>query len=47
MLIDPSVVNEEVISIGSGIRGTAIILRSEDLLNGLPDAEIAPLSETA
>jgi Cys-tRNA(Pro)/Cys-tRNA(Cys) deacylase len=46
ILIDPSVLNEAEVSIGSGLRGTAIILRSEDLLNGLPDAEVTALSET-
>ena len=43
VLIDPGVMNEEEISIGSGIRNTAIILKSADLRSGLPDAEIIQL----
>lgn len=40
ILIDSSVLDQEVISIGSGVRGTAVIMRSADLLVGLPAAEI-------
>lgn len=43
ILIDPSVLNEEVISIGSGLRNTGIILKSADLHLGLGNAEIVPL----
>jgi prolyl-tRNA editing enzyme YbaK/EbsC (Cys-tRNA(Pro) deacylase) len=45
MLIDPNVLAEDEISIGSGIRGTAVILKSEDLLAGLGQAEVVPLAE--
>lgn len=38
--IDESVLAEEEISIGSGVRGTTVILRSADLRTALPDAEI-------
>lgn len=38
--IDESVLAEEEISIGSGVRGTTVILRSADLRAALPDAEI-------
>jgi Cys-tRNA(Pro)/Cys-tRNA(Cys) deacylase len=40
VLIDSSVLKEEEISIGSGIRNTAIILRSSDLRRALVEAEI-------
>lgn len=45
VLIDASVLKEEEISIGSGVRNTAIIMRSEDLRQALKDAEIASLME--
>jgi prolyl-tRNA editing enzyme YbaK/EbsC (Cys-tRNA(Pro) deacylase) len=44
VLIDPGVMAEEEVSIGSGLRGTAVILRSADLRRALPEAEIVPLS---
>jgi Cys-tRNA(Pro)/Cys-tRNA(Cys) deacylase len=47
VLIDASVMNEEEISIGSGMRNTAIILKSADLLHALKDAEVVALTETA
>jgi prolyl-tRNA editing enzyme YbaK/EbsC (Cys-tRNA(Pro) deacylase) len=34
------VLAEDEISIGSGVRGTTVILRSADLLRALPDAII-------
>ena len=43
VLIDPSVLNEEDISIGSGIRNTGIILKSADLQRGLGNYEIVQL----
>jgi Cys-tRNA(Pro)/Cys-tRNA(Cys) deacylase len=46
VLIDPSVMLEEEISIGSGMRNTAIILKSADLHHALKDAEIVLLTET-
>jgi Cys-tRNA(Pro)/Cys-tRNA(Cys) deacylase len=46
VLIDPSVMGEEEISIGSGMRNTAIILKSADLHHALKDAEIVLLTET-
>jgi Cys-tRNA(Pro) deacylase len=46
VLIDANVANKEEISIGSGTRGTTIILKSADLLRALPDAEIVSLVET-
>ena len=41
ILIDSSVLDQDTISLGSGVRGTAVILRSADLLMGLPAAEIS------
>ncbi len=38
VLIDESVTAQEEVSIGSGVRGTTIILRVADLLKALPDA---------
>ena len=47
VLIDPSVLNEEEISIGSGIRNTAIILKSADLHHALKNSDVVSLTETA
>lgn len=44
-LVDPSVFVEEQVSIGSGIRGTTIILKSDDLKRALGEVEIVPLIE--
>ena len=46
ILVDLSVFAEEEISIGSGIRGTTIILKSEDLKRALGEIEIVKLLET-
>ena len=40
ILVDRSVLDEEIISLGSGIRGTAIILKSNHLLQALGDYEL-------
>jgi prolyl-tRNA editing enzyme YbaK/EbsC (Cys-tRNA(Pro) deacylase) len=45
VLIDSSVLKEDEISIGSGIRNTAIILKSVDLRRALGEAEIISLVE--
>lgn len=45
VLIDASVLKEEEVSIGSGIRDTAIILKSADLRHALKDAEVVNVSE--
>ena len=47
LLVDPSVFAEEEISIGSGIRGTTIILKSKDLKRALGEVEIIKLLETS
>jgi Cys-tRNA(Pro) deacylase len=43
VLVDPGVFNEEEISIGSGIRGTTVILKSNDLRRALGNFEIVEL----
>jgi Cys-tRNA(Pro)/Cys-tRNA(Cys) deacylase len=40
ILIDQGVLAQEQISLGSGVRGTAILLSTADLRRALPDAEI-------
>jgi Cys-tRNA(Pro)/Cys-tRNA(Cys) deacylase len=47
VLIDPGVFSEAEISIGSGIRSTGIILASDDLRRGLPEAEVVSLLESS
>jgi Cys-tRNA(Pro) deacylase len=44
ILIDASVLKEEEISVGSGVRNTAIIMKSEELRRALKDAEIVSLA---
>ena len=46
VLIDASVLREDEISIGSGIRNTAIILKSADLQQALKNAEVLSLTGT-
>jgi Cys-tRNA(Pro) deacylase len=45
VLIDASVMDEEEISIGSGMRNTAIILKSVDMQQALKNAEVVSLIE--
>lgn len=45
VLIDSSVMLEEEISIGSGMRNTAVILKSADLHHALKDSVIVSLTE--
>ena len=47
VVIDASVLKEEEVSIGSGVRSTAIILKTEDLRHALGDAEVVSLLEGA
>lgn len=44
VLIDASVLQEEDVSIGSGIRNTALILKSVDLRRALTEAEVVSLT---
>ena len=46
ILIDPGVLREAEISVGSGMRKTAIIMKSADLRHALSEAEIVSLIET-
>jgi Cys-tRNA(Pro)/Cys-tRNA(Cys) deacylase len=46
VLIDASVLKEEEISTGSGVRNVAIILKSADLRRSLAEAEIVSLTES-
>ena len=46
ILIDESVLKEEEISIGSGVRSVAIIMKSKDLPQVLRDSEIVSLLES-
>jgi Cys-tRNA(Pro)/Cys-tRNA(Cys) deacylase len=45
--MDASVLREEEISIGSGIRNVAIIIKSSDVQKALGDAEIVELAESS
>jgi Cys-tRNA(Pro)/Cys-tRNA(Cys) deacylase len=45
VLVDPGVFVEEEISIGSGVRGTTVILKSTDLRRAMGEIEIVPLLE--
>ena len=47
VMIDESVLREEEISLGSGVRQMAIIMKSADLRRVLADAEIVSLLESA
>ena len=43
LLMDPGMLNQDEISIGSGTPSTGIILSSTDLRRALPQAEVVPL----
>ena len=45
ILVDSSLQSQDEVSIGSGVRGTTIILRTADLLQALPEAEIDDFGE--
>ena len=47
VLIDESVLREEEVSIGSGVRSMAVILKSKDLRRALGEAEMVSLLESA
>ncbi len=40
ILVDASVLAREEVSMGSGVRGTGIILQRADLMRGLREAEV-------
>jgi Cys-tRNA(Pro) deacylase len=43
VLVDPSLLKEEEVSLGSGVRGIAVIMSTKDLMRGLKDPEIVEL----
>jgi len=43
VLVDASVLREEEVSVGSGVRNTAIILKSADLRRALKNAQVVAL----
>lgn len=45
VLVEAGVLNEEEISIGSGMSNTAVILKSQNLLNALKNPEVVKLLE--
>ena len=45
ILIDSSVLKEEEVSVGSGVRSTAILIKSTDLRRALGKAEIVAFGE--
>jgi Cys-tRNA(Pro)/Cys-tRNA(Cys) deacylase len=47
ILIDESVLKEEEVSLGSGVRGVAIIMKSADIRHALGEPEIVSLLESA
>ncbi len=47
VLLDRSVLTHEEISMGSGVRGTAVILRTADLLAALGDVAIGDFAKPA
>ncbi|MDP1714610.1 MAG: YbaK/EbsC family protein [Anaerolineales bacterium] len=47
VLIEAGAMREQEISIGSGMRNTAVILKSADLRHALKDAEVVSLTEIA
>jgi prolyl-tRNA editing enzyme YbaK/EbsC (Cys-tRNA(Pro) deacylase) len=44
VLVDPSVLREQEISLGSGVRGTAIVMNSSDLMRALDSPEVVELT---
>ncbi|MGE5073714.1 MAG: aminoacyl-tRNA deacylase, partial [Anaerolineae bacterium] len=44
-LVDRGLLNEQEVSLGSGIRGTAIVMNTEDLMRALDKPEIVDLVE--
>jgi Cys-tRNA(Pro) deacylase len=45
VLLDASVLREEEVSLGSGVRNVALIMRSEDIRKALGDVEVVELGE--
>jgi Cys-tRNA(Pro)/Cys-tRNA(Cys) deacylase len=45
VMVDESVLHEDVISLGSGIRGVAVVMKARDLISALGGIEILPLGK--
>ncbi len=45
VLVDAGLLKEEEVSLGSGVRGVAIVMKTKDLMRGLKDPEIVELAE--
>ena len=45
ILVDPTVLKEEELSLGSGVRGVAIMMKSADLMRALEQQEVVDLIE--
>lgn len=45
ILVDESVLAEEELSIGSGVRGTTVILSSQDLMSALGNVEVVAVAK--
>jgi Cys-tRNA(Pro) deacylase len=45
ILVDESVLAETELSIGAGVRGSTVILKSDDLMRGLEGAEVGAFKE--
>jgi Cys-tRNA(Pro)/Cys-tRNA(Cys) deacylase len=43
VLVDPGLLKEEEVSLGSGVRGVAVVLKSKDLMRGLSEAQVIEL----
>jgi prolyl-tRNA editing enzyme YbaK/EbsC (Cys-tRNA(Pro) deacylase) len=46
VLVDESVLAQEEISIGSGIRGTTVILQVKDLMQALGEVEVGRFGQS-
>lgn len=45
ILVDPGLLREEQVSLGSGVRGIAVIMKAEDLMRALANPEVVDLVE--
>ena len=45
VLVDPSLLKQEEVSLGSGVRGTAIIMKTTDMIGALKEPEMVELIE--
>jgi Cys-tRNA(Pro)/Cys-tRNA(Cys) deacylase len=43
ILVDPGVLRQDIVSLGSGVRGVAIIMKVEDLIRALGEADVVDL----